>query len=98
MYYLIKFVLKLLLVFLIIVFFNVFCFLELIFLFSQKKTNKLWIFINEIYYKNPEKNGTEKEGSRVLAKNCNIIDWLKDYKERYNLYSYNTDYNSLDDY
>jgi len=98
MFYLIKFLTKLLIVILIYILLVTFAFLELFFMLSQKETYNFLDFIDEIYYKNPEENGEEKYGERVIAKNVTIIDWLIDYKSQYHLQSYKSDYSDSGDF
>lgn len=98
MYYLIKFMLKLLLVIFLYMLMSLFSFFELFFMFSQKETYKFLDFIDEIYYKNPEENGEEKWGHRKIAKDKTIIDWLIDYKSQYHLSYYKNDTSDAGDF
>jgi len=88
MWYIIKFLLKLILGIIVHISLGIVLIVNIIFLFNIKIFNEYGKFLNTIYYRNEkDSNGDELTGDRKIAKDCTFEDWVFDFKNRYHLES-----------
>ena len=91
MWYIIKFLLKLILGIIANISLGIVLIINIIFLFNIKIFNEYGKFLNTIYYRNEkDSNGNELTKDRKIAKNCALEDWIFDFKNRYHLKGYHS--------
>ena len=89
MWYIIKFLLKLILGNIVHISLGIVLIINIIFLFNIKIFNKYGKFLNTIYYRNEkDSNGDELTGDRKVAEGCTFEDWVFDFTNRYHLEGY----------